>query len=94
MAPKLGLLNPQKYMAKYLKEIEDKYDMTYITDIDDGSKGPGSIIDSSRGCIDRVLAQCKAESLPCVVGLSQKDSWQHSILNRELGHTSIRRSRT
>ena len=28
MAPKLGLLNPQKYMAKYLKEIEDKYDMT------------------------------------------------------------------
>merc|ERR1712159_165431 len=51
--------------------------------------GPGSIIDSSRGSIDRVLAQCKAESLPCVVGLSQKDSWQHSILNRELGHTSI-----
>jgi hypothetical protein len=87
--PKIGLLNPQKYMAKYLKEIEDKYDMTYITDIDDGSKGPGSIIDSSRGSIDRVLAQCKAESLPCVVGLSQKDSWQHSILNRELGHTSI-----
>ena len=23
------------------------------------------------------------------MGLAQKDSWQHSILNREMGHTSI-----
>merc|ERR1719399_2363945 len=52
--PKLGVLNPQKYMEKYLKELEATYDMTFITDIDDGSKGPGSIIDSSRASIDKV----------------------------------------
>merc|ERR1719353_1746670 len=76
-------------MEKYLKEIEDKYDLTYITDIDDGSKGPGSIIDSSREAIGKVLATVKEAKLPCVVGLAQKDSWQDSILNRELGHPSI-----
>merc|ERR1719352_1135293 len=86
---KLGLLNPQKYMTKYLKELESKYDLTYLTDIDDGSKGPGSIIDSSKPSIAKVLAQCKDAGLPCVVGLAQKDSWQHSILNREMGHVSI-----
>jgi hypothetical protein len=86
---KLGLLNPQKYMTKYLKELESRYDMTYLTDIDDGSKGPGSIIDSSRASIDKVLSLCRKKGLPCVVGLAQKDSWQHSILNREMGHTSI-----
>merc|ERR1719352_1346672 len=86
---KLGLLNPQKYMMKYLDELKEKYDMTYLTDIDDGSKGPGSIIDSSKGSIAKVLAQCKKAALPCVVGLAQKDSWQHSILNREMGHVSI-----
>merc|ERR1719440_967333 len=87
--PKLGLLNPQKYMTKFLEELKPKYDVVHLTDIDDGSKGPGSIIDSSRPSIDRVLSTCKAEGLPVVVGLSQKDSWQHSILNRELGHCSI-----
>merc|ERR1719484_288324 len=87
--PKIGLLNPQKYMAKYLKEIEKKYDITYLTDIDDGTKGPGSIIDSSQEAIDRILGQVQQAGLPAVVGLAQKDSWQHSILNRSLGHASI-----
>jgi len=87
--PKIGLLNPQKYMAKYLKEIEKKYDITYLTDIDDGTKGPGSIIDSSEEAIQRILGQVHQAGLPAVVGLAQKDSWQHSILNRSLGHTSI-----
>jgi hypothetical protein len=87
--PKIGLLNPQKYMAKYLKEIEKKFDITYLTDIDDGSKGPGSIIDSSEEAIQRILGQIDQARLPAVVGLAQKDSWQHSILNRALGHTSI-----
>merc|ERR1719183_1469846 len=63
--------------------------MTYLTDIDDGTKGPGSIIDSSKESISRVLTQARKAGLPCVVGLSQKDSWQHSILNREMGHVSI-----
>merc|ERR1719313_1000733 len=87
--PKLGLLNPQKYMMTYLEELKEKYDMTYLTDIDDGSRGAGSIIDSSRPSIDKILGQCKDAGLPCVVGLAQKDSWQHSILNREMGHVSI-----
>ena len=39
--------------------------------------------------INKILAQCKSAGLPCVVGLAQKDSWQHSILNREMGHVSI-----
>jgi hypothetical protein len=87
--PKLGLLNPQPYMMKYLDRLQESYDITYLTDIDDGSKGPGSHIDSSEQSIQRILKTCKSEELPVVVGLAQKDSWQHSILNRKLGHVSI-----
>merc|ERR1719169_9906 len=32
--PKLGLLNPQKYMTKYLEELDARYDIHRLTDID------------------------------------------------------------
>lgn len=76
----IGLLNPQPYMSKYIEQLRARYDI-HILNPDE--------TDSSKPLIASLAEECKKENLPCVVGLAQKDSWQHALINRELGHTSI-----
>ncbi|CAD7937048.1 unnamed protein product [Amoebophrya sp. A120] len=76
----LGLLNPQPYMSKYIEQLRARYDIHIMTPDE---------TDSSKPMIASLAAEARDKGLPCVVGLAQKDSWQHALINREMGSVSI-----
>ena len=78
--PRIGLINPQPYMSKYLEEIKQTWDIVLITP-DEGDHSPATMKKWAQFCRDNGLKH--------VVGLAQKDSWSHCLINRELGNTSI-----
>ncbi|CAD7944594.1 unnamed protein product [Amoebophrya sp. A25] len=76
----IGLLNPQPYMAKYIEQLRHRYNITILNPDE---------TDSSKETIAALAAECKEKDIPSIVGLAQKDSWQHALINREMGHVSI-----
>jgi len=76
----LGLLNPQAYMTKYLQELSHRYNIIVLNPDE---------TDSSLPTIKALAKQAKDAGCSCVVGLAQKDSWQHALINREMGAVSI-----
>merc|ERR1711959_561530 len=78
--PIIGLLNPQAYMEKYLKELESSFDIRVLNP-DEQNFAPEYIKEWAQ--------KVKDEGINYVCGLAQKDSWHHALINRELGHVSI-----
>lgn len=78
--PRIGLINPQPYMTKYLEEIKKDWDMVILSPDE---------TDFSPECMKKWAQFARDKGLKCVVGLAQKDSWHHCLINRELGNVSI-----
>lgn len=78
---KLGLLPPQAYMKDELDKLYKQYDVKII-EIAEG--------DWEQASIDKWVQFCKDNSLPCVVGFAQKDSWHHALINAGLGNVTIK----
>eukprot|EP01052_Picozoa_sp_SAG31_P018760 SAG31_NODE_1342_length_8700_cov_12.667829_7_plen_513_part_00 len=80
---KVGLLNPQQYMTKYIRELREP-PFSYDIDIIECDE-----TDASEEHIAQLAKRAQDNGVPAVVGLAQKDSWQHSLINRKMGSKSI-----
>jgi len=80
MAPKLGLLPPQAYMASELEKLYKEYDVTQI---------PAEEGNWSEEHVNSLVEFCKKNEIPSVVGFAQKDAWHHALINAGLGNVTI-----
>lgn len=78
---KIGILNPRPYMSKYIEELKSSFDIFIIT-CDDNET-------NTRQHIEELKEFCHTNELSAVLGMTRKDAWRHSLINRALGVKSI-----